>query len=54
MFVDTKAFDFRLAPASPCRGAASDGKDIGFRYTPEILELLQLAVELRTKGVIEF
>ena len=54
MFVDPKKFDYRLAPVSPCRGTASDGKDIGFRYTPELLDMLKLAVELRGKKIIQF
>jgi len=36
------------------RGKASDGGDIGCRYTPEMLEMLRLALELRRKGVIKF
>jgi hypothetical protein len=53
-FRDPKSFDFRLKPASPCIGKASDGGDIGVRYTPEMLEMLQKALELRKKGIIKF
>jgi len=35
----------------PRRGKASDGGDIGCRYTPE---MLRLALELRRKGIIKF
>ncbi|MGA2621400.1 MAG: protein kinase [Thermoguttaceae bacterium] len=45
-FRDPKNLDFRLMPTSPCRHRASDGGDIGCRYTPEMLELCKLAVKL--------
>ena len=53
-FRDPKNFDYRLKPTSPCRGKASDGGDIGCRFTPEMLEMLKLAHELRKKGIIKF
>jgi len=53
-FRDPKNFDYRLKKTSPCRGKASDGGDIGCRYTPEMLEMLKLAQELRKKGIIKF
>ena len=53
-FRDPKSFDYRLKRTSPCRGKASDGGDIGCRYTPEMLEMLKLAFELRKKGIIKF
>ncbi|NUQ65178.1 MAG: hypothetical protein HUU20_22155, partial [Pirellulales bacterium] len=53
-FVDPKSFDFRLLPTSPCRGKASDGGDVGCRYTPEMIEMFTIALELRAKGVIKF
>jgi len=51
---DGKNLDFRLMPKSPCRGRASDGGDLGCRYTPEMLELCKTAVELRKRGLIKF
>ena len=33
---------------------ASDGGDIGCRYTPELMEVLEKALELRKKGIIKF
>ncbi|MFH1921678.1 MAG: hypothetical protein ABIP48_17575 [Planctomycetota bacterium] len=33
---------------------ASDGGDVGCRYTPEMIELCQKALELRAKGIIKF
>ena len=30
------------------------GGDLGFHYTPEIVEMIQKALELRAKGVIKF
>jgi len=53
-FVDAKIGDYRLKPTSPCRKRASDGGDIGCRFTPEMLEMLKLAHELRKKGIIKF
>ena len=53
-FANPNVFDYRLLPTSPCIGKASDGGDIGVRYTPEMMEMLQLALELRAKGAIEF
>jgi hypothetical protein len=43
-----------LQPTSPCRKRASDGGDIGCRYTPEMLEVLEKALDLRKKGIIKF
>ena len=54
LFVDPTAFDYRLKPTSPCKGKASDGGDIGCRFTPEMLEMLDKARELRKKGIISF
>jgi hypothetical protein len=42
---------YRLKPTSPCRKKASDGGDIGCRFTPEMLEK---ALELRRKRIIKF
>ncbi len=53
-FSGPKNLDYRLGPNSPCRGKASDGGDLGFRYTPEIIEMIKLAFRLRQKGVIKF
>ena len=53
-FRDAENLDYRLKPTSPCRKRASDGGDIGCRFTPEMLEMLKLAHELRRKGIIEF
>jgi hypothetical protein len=54
MFRDPGNLDYRLTPGSPCIGKASDGGDIGCRYTPEIVELVKVALELRRRGVIKF
>ncbi len=53
-FVNEKGFDLRLMPTSLCRGKATDGGDLGVRYTPEMLEILQKAFELREQGIIKF
>jgi hypothetical protein len=53
-FRDPENLDYRLKPTSPCRGKASDGGDIGCRFTPEMLEMLKRAHELRRKGTIKF
>ena len=53
-FVDPRNLDFRLMPTSPCRKKASDGGDLGCRYTPKMLEMLALAFRLRQQGVIKF
>jgi hypothetical protein len=34
--------------------ARSDGGDIGCRYTQEMMEMLEKALELRKKGIIKF
>jgi hypothetical protein len=41
-------------PTIPCVRNASEGGDLGCRFTPEMLEMLKLALELRAKGVIKF
>ena len=46
--------DLLDSPPAPARGKASDGGDMGCRYTPEILDMLKLTFELRKKGVIKF
>jgi hypothetical protein len=53
-FRDPANLDYRLMPTSPCIGKASDGGDIGCRYTPEMIEMIQKALELRAKGIIKF
>lgn len=53
-FRDPANLDFRLLPTSPCIGKASDGGDIGCRYTPEMMEMCRIALELRVKGIINF
>ena len=53
-FRDPKKSDYRLQPGSPCRKKASDGKDLGFRQTPEMAEIFKKAMELRKEGVIKF
>ncbi len=54
----------RPTPSSPCRKrryglkaalqTASDGGDIGCRFTPEMMEVLEKVLELRKKGIIKF
>jgi hypothetical protein len=53
-FVNPQKLDYRLLPTSPCIGKASDGGDIGCRFTPEMLQMFQLAFELRARGIIKF
>lgn len=53
-FVNPKMLDYRLLPTSPCIGKASDGGDVGVRYTPEMMELCRIALELRAKGIVKF
>ncbi|MFH1269193.1 MAG: hypothetical protein ABIK89_25980, partial [Planctomycetota bacterium] len=53
-FRDPANLDYRLLPTSPCLGKASDGGDIGCRFTPEMIQMLNLALELRAKGIIKF
>lgn len=54
LFVSPADLDYRLQPGSPCVGRASDGGDIGVRWTPEMLEMIQVAIELRRRGLISF
>jgi len=53
-FVNPANLDYRLMPTSPCIGRASDGGDVGCRYTPAMIEMLKLALELRARGIIKF
>jgi len=53
-FNNPASHDYRLMPKSPCRGKASDGTDVGCRYTPEMLQMLELAVKLSAAGAFEF
>ena len=54
LFRDPANLDYRLLPTSPCIGKASDGGDLGCRYTPEMIEMVQKALELRAQGIIKF
>jgi hypothetical protein len=54
LFLEMESFDFRLKSTSPCRGKASDGGDMGCRYTRHMSEMLKLAYELRRRGIIKF
>ena len=38
---------------SPLIGDGSDGGDVGCRYTPAMIEILQKALELRAQGIIK-
>jgi hypothetical protein len=53
-FVDPQNLDYRLRSTSPCRGKASDGGDVGCRYTPQMIEILKVAFELRRRGITKF
>jgi hypothetical protein len=53
-FVNPAALDYHLKADSPCRSKASDGGDLGFRFSPETWDLLQRAIELRKRGYLEF
>jgi hypothetical protein len=53
-FRDPANLNYRLMPSSPCIGKASDGGDLGCRYTPEMIEMCKIALELRRKGIIKF
>ncbi|MEM4202046.1 MAG: hypothetical protein QW786_02430 [Candidatus Hadarchaeum sp.] len=46
--------DDRLCITGPCRGRASDGGHVGVRYTPEMIEMINVALELRRRGIINF
>jgi serine/threonine protein kinase len=54
LFRNLADLDLRLLPNSPGVKQASDGGDVGCRYTPELAELCRQAVELRKQGVISF
>ena len=53
-FRDPNGLDFQLAPTSPCLKKASDGGDLGCRYTSQMLKTLEMAFELRRQGIIKF
>jgi len=53
-FSNAKQYDYRLLPVSPCLNKASDGGQLGVRFTPEMLEILQQAAALRQRGAIKF
>jgi len=53
-FVNPDNLDYRRLPTIARIGKASDGGDIGCRYTPEMIEMCQKALELRAKGIIKF
>jgi tetratricopeptide (TPR) repeat protein len=53
-FVNINELDFRLGRTSPGRGKASDSGDIGARPTPEMMEVLRKALELRAQKLLRF
>lgn len=46
MFVNSTGYDYHLALKSPCRKKASDGGDLGVRFTPEMAEVLKTYLSL--------
>jgi hypothetical protein len=42
-----------VKPAGACIGKSSDGGDIGCRWTPEMIGLCKVALELRRKGILK-
>jgi hypothetical protein len=53
-FRDPESIDYRLKLISLCRRRASDGGDLGCRYTPEMAELIERALEMRKKSLVKF
>jgi len=53
-FVNPGNADYRLKPSCLCRKRASDGGDLGCRYNSDMIEILQVALELRRRGLISF
>jgi len=53
-FTDARSFDYRLRPNSPGRNAASDRGELGCRFSAAMLDLLKLALDLRSKGTLAF
>jgi hypothetical protein len=45
-FRNARELDFRLLTNSPCRGKASDGRDIGCQSTDDLQEMCQAAAKL--------
>ncbi len=53
MFPDPTKLEYRLRPGRPAIGKASDGGDIGGRWTPEMIEMINMALELCRRGIIQ-
>lgn len=47
-------FDYRLKPSSLCRRKGEGGKGVGCTYTPEMIQILRKALELRRNRLIRF
>jgi hypothetical protein len=53
-FTDPEKLNYRLRSSSPCYKKASDGSDMGCRFTPEMQEMIQKALDLRKRRFIDF
>jgi hypothetical protein len=53
-FISPATFNYELAPVRPWLRSASDGGIIGFHYTPELVEMLNLALKLRAARLLAF
>jgi len=54
LMINPRNLDFRLGAASPCRGRARDGGNLGCRYTKDMAEMSMLAFELKNRKIIDF
>jgi hypothetical protein len=53
-FVNRNGPYYELSKKSPCRKQASDGGDLGVRFTPQMEEIIHKALELRAAKLITF
>uniref|UniRef100_UPI0032208F52 hypothetical protein n=1 Tax=Thermogutta sp. TaxID=1962930 RepID=UPI0032208F52 len=53
-FINPDVLDYRLGPQTVFSPGVTLKQAIGVRYTPEMLEVIQVALELRRAGIIKF
>jgi hypothetical protein len=53
-FVAPEVLDYRLGPQTVFPPGVTLKAPIGVRYTPQTLEVIQVALELRRRGLIQF
>nr|MBC8373823.1 hypothetical protein [Planctomycetota bacterium] len=53
-FRNPAKYDYNLKPSSPCRRKGDGGKGVGCVYTPEMIQILKKALQLRKDKILKW